>query len=133
MPTTACPNCGRKIPFELHEIDMVLQCAECDATFQPSGGASEEQPAEPESASWQTYRPSVRGPDSEQQSEPRRVETYAADELPEPWYYGFLDTYAKVMMWLGIVVIALSALAGIVMSIMAARYDGLSGALGIVA
>src|SRR5437868_4782731 len=38
MPTVNCPHCGRAIPFELHELDMVIECARCDGRFTPGGG-----------------------------------------------------------------------------------------------
>src|SRR5438128_2554683 len=45
MPATTCPQCGRKIPIELHEIGTILQCAQCDCIFTIGGGPVVEQPA----------------------------------------------------------------------------------------
>src|SRR5438128_12590618 len=39
MPSTTCPHCNREIPFEMHEIDTVFECARCGGTFTAMGGA----------------------------------------------------------------------------------------------
>ena len=38
MPSVACPFCGRKIEFGLHELELVIECAKCEGRFTPSGG-----------------------------------------------------------------------------------------------
>jgi hypothetical protein len=38
MPKASCPGCGRAIPFEMHEMDLVIECAACGTRFTALGG-----------------------------------------------------------------------------------------------
>jgi hypothetical protein len=38
MPTTSCPTCGRRFPFDMDEMHAVLECAACNQRFTPAGG-----------------------------------------------------------------------------------------------
>ena len=38
MPKASCPGCGGAIPFEMHEINLVVECASCACRFTPLGG-----------------------------------------------------------------------------------------------
>jgi hypothetical protein len=85
MLFTNCPHCGRQqIPFEAHELDKLLECAECGGKFTPSGGAA---PALQLSA---------------REEKTTKDEPLFSFENPEPWYYRFLGKYVYVFMWIGI-------------------------------
>lgn len=38
MPIVRCPHCQRPIPFEMHELEIVFECARCGRKFSPLGG-----------------------------------------------------------------------------------------------
>jgi hypothetical protein len=85
MLFTNCPHCGRQqIPFEVHERDKLLECAECGGKFTPSGGVV---PALQLSA---------------REEKTAKDDPLFTFEAPEPWYYRFLGKYAYFLMWIGI-------------------------------
>jgi hypothetical protein len=90
MPSVLCLGCGRAIEFTDDEIGQNFQCLGCGC----------EVLAEPQ-AEYDAAPPPVRG---------AAGWPIAFDE-PEPWYYGFLVTYANVVKWVAVVaaVVTLSA------------------------
>jgi hypothetical protein len=38
MPSTPCPFCGRKVEFAFNEMELVIECAQCEGRFTPSVG-----------------------------------------------------------------------------------------------
>jgi hypothetical protein len=83
------------IDFEPDEIDTTFECARCNGRFTPRDGLPR-----PE-----TVRPVIAQVPDEEDGLPVSY----ADE-PEPWYYRFLEAYAKVVLILGIMLIVLGAL-----------------------
>ena len=95
MPTTNCPHCNRSIAVDLDEMNNVFECAGCGGKFTPVGGAIEE-PGEGAGASERPLRGEPFGD--------LRSESDGMNHEREPWFYGFLHTWATVLLWLGLLV-----------------------------
>jgi hypothetical protein len=98
MPSVNCPGCKRAIPFEMNELDTILECAACSERFTPRTAlASQPAPV------------STTGIDPWTEAQvplPPPPQTYAA---PEPWFYSFLERYAHLLMWVGVATVMLGA------------------------
>lgn len=120
MPTVTCLVCQRKLSISIEQLAAVIQCPACQAEFNPSTGETAgarfvENPPEPPSVR-RKHRPKL--PETE---EPESTEQPAwttasakpepqefgpcAEDSPEPWFYRFLEVYAKVSLWIGTIVI----------------------------
>jgi hypothetical protein len=115
MPTVNCPHCGREIPFELHEINTLFECAACGTKFTPGGGRFEQR---------------VELPPGDDAPFPQLRE--AEDPLAqEPWFYPFLDTWTRVLVILGVLSCVLEFIFGVRFAFTAG--DAALGLLGLVA
>lgn len=146
MPTVTCPGCHRKLAVPFDRLTTVIECPACQVEFNASTGqtvaaglgdnqtqpppvrrtrrAEDPEQGEPERSEQPEWRPP--GMDIE----PQRFTL--SDFSPEPWYYRFLETYAKVVLWLGIVLIACGALWSLISAIRAAEINASLAAITIL-
>ena len=99
MPSTSCPGCGRKIQFQLHELNAVLECAVCDQRFTPASGPVDSK----------TVHREPDGDDSGAPPPPPRERTsfrrdaasapHSSSYPPEPWFYRSITGYVSAWMW----------------------------------
>jgi hypothetical protein len=101
MPFTRCPRCGRQIAIEPNEMELLIECASCSCRFTPLGGAVGEAPA---ASAWDGGEPPVHSTLGETKLALTRYFSNFDDDA-EPWYYRHIETYAKLVLWIGIILI----------------------------
>ena len=83
---------------------------------------------EPEPAAWKEDQPPGRAAAPRISRESERF----AEAVTEPWYYRFLDTYAKAGLWFTVSLIACGTILSLVAAVKVARADPVMAAIGVV-
>ena len=86
-----CPHCGKPISYSREFAGQIIGCPHCGGRLQmpgtpPSRGAAPPAPPTPSRA------PTFGATDDSPRRKPDR----------EPWYYGFIEGYSKLLLWIAV-------------------------------